>query len=192
MKDKVAFILYGDTDLILSENLHYIQSLIMPEGIEVEAYTLSAQNGIREAFEAGRLQSDAKYKVYLDQNAYVIDKQFLVKTLGVFRQNPQLGALGVRGYYQNEEKNITELIGNNLHRQYGYGLTIAPLTEGDKRGVIPVMALDWHCVITGVDTPWNGDDGNFHIVKSVELRHMGYETAVMIDNNPMVLFDNGI
>ena len=96
MKDKVAFILYGDTDLILSENLHYIQSLIVPERTEVEAYTLSTQNGIREAIEAGRLQSDAKYKVYLDQNAYVIDKQFLVKTLGVFRQNPQLGALGVR------------------------------------------------------------------------------------------------
>ncbi len=192
MKDKVAFILYGTDEWILEENLEYIRCLSVPDDVEIEIYKQDSRQGVPECLENGRVQSDAGYKVYLDQNAYIIDKDFIQKFLDVFRQNPQIGMLGTRGYLWNQEKNEAEFEGCNLSHVYADMSFVRELREGTSTGIRPVLALDRHLMITHVDTPWTGEENNFHITKSVELLHAGIETAVLVEDKPMVLFDNGI
>ena len=72
------------------------------------------------------------------------------------------------------------------------GSQISILKEGYEQGIIETLTIDNHIMITAIDTPWGRNSSNTNIVKSVELRHMGYSTAVIVDDNPMVLFDNGI
>lgn len=192
MKNKISFVLYGDNEWILSENQNYINSLNLPNDTNIEVFRIMNKGSLASCLEFGRKQSDAKYKIYLDQNAYIIDKNFIFKIISTFEKHPKLGILGVRGYYLDTEKNEMKFLGNNLYHQYGYNSKISILKEGEATGVIAALALDKHVMITTVDTPWADDDSNTNIVKSVELRHMGFETAVLIDDNPMVLFDNSI
>ncbi len=192
MKDRIAFMLYGTDDWILSENMEYLHSLYVPEDVEVEIYKLDSRNGVHKAYENGRIQSDARYKVYLDQNAYIVDKQFVSKILEVFHGNPKVGLVGVRGYYWNQKKNEAEFEGYNLSHVYEGISRVREFREGTAAGIVPVLALDRHFMVTSTDTPWIGEESNFHIAKSVELRHAGIETVVMVEDQPMVLFDNGV
>lgn len=192
MKNKISFILYGDDDWILSENINYVNILNIPDDIVVEIIKITNRYGLVDYLEYGRKQSNAKYKVYLDQNAYIIDKDFILKILSSFKKNPQLGLLGVRGYYKDPQNGELIFLGNNMYRKYAYNSKITTLREGEHEGLITTLALDSHVMITSIDTPWSGGDINTSIAKSVELKHMGFETAVMINSKPMILFDNNL
>ena len=100
--------------------------------------------------------------------------------------------IGVRGYRWNQKKNEAEFEGYNLSHVYAGFSAVRELREGTAEGVIPVLALDRHFMVTCVDTPWIGEENNFHIAKSVELLHAGWNTAVLTGEQPMVLFDNSI
>ena len=192
MKDKIAFLLYGTDEWILSENLEYLNSLYVPDDIDVEIYKLNSADGLLPTFENGRLLSDARYKVYLNQNTYIIDKKFIPRVIGVFQNHPQIGMIGVRGFRMDQEKNQAEFEGYNLSHVYDIFSFVREFREGTATGIIPVLALDRHLMVTSADTPWIGEESNFHIAKSVELRHAGIETVVMVADQPMVLFDNGV
>ena len=192
MKYDIAFIVYGDDEWIISENIDYINSLIIPEGLSIEIIKVIGNEELSDKLEAGRVQTNAKVKIYLNQNSYIIDKNFVLKILKAFEDNPKVGIIGTRGCYKNIDTDKIEFIGNNLYQQYGLGSQIGILKEGYEQGIIETLAIDNHIMITAKDTPWGGNSSNANIVKSVELRHMGYNTAVIVEDNPMVLFDNGI
>ena len=42
-------------------------------------------------------KTDAKYKVYLHQNVFIINQNFIKDILDIFQQNKNIGLLGVAG-----------------------------------------------------------------------------------------------
>lgn len=95
--NKVAFIIS-----VLDENqfktcVSYINDLEIPLGIEVDLISIRETNSISHGYNIGLNQTDAKYKVYMHSNTYIINKYFIKDILDIFTKNEQVGLIGVVG-----------------------------------------------------------------------------------------------
>lgn len=190
MDNSIFFIIIGDDEWTISENVKYLNQLILPNEMNAE-YCIVEKN--EDAFRIGQSESDAKYKVYLDQNSYIIDKSFILRIVKTFEKDENVKLVGVKGYRSNAISNKIESIGNNLVMRYGEGGGIKEVNEGSEYGVIEVQAIDGHMFVTSQDMEW-GDTSlkNQIIERSVLLRHLGYKTIVIREDTPQILFDNNI
>lgn len=190
MNNSIFFIIIGDDERITSENVQYLNQLILPNEMNAE-YCIVKKN--EDAFRIGQSESDAKYKVYLDQNSYIIDKNFILKIVNIFEKDENIKMAGVRGYKKNACSEKIEIIGNNLAMKYEDGGGIKEVNEGMEYGVIEVQAVDSHLFVTSQDMEW-GDKSlkNQIIERAILTHHLGYKTIVIRENIPMVLFDNNI
>ena len=55
---------------------------------------VSMASGYQEAME----QSDAKYKIYMHQDVFILNRNFLADVLAVFEDDPEIGMIGMVGY----------------------------------------------------------------------------------------------
>ena len=97
---KVSFIICTDSESALHECEIYIKQLTVPEEFVVNVLPIRGANSMAEGYNAGMLQTDAKYKVYLHQDALILNKNFLQDTLAIFQENPQIGMIGMVGTKQ--------------------------------------------------------------------------------------------
>ncbi len=193
MENEIFFVIIGNDQWIISENIRYLNRLVIPKNMKVEYIVASDTENIAALMQKSMRQSAAKYKIYLDQNTFIVNKNFLEKAISVFQKNSDIGMLGARGFYKLKEKNEMQSCGNYIcNYDDGRNICISNVREGNVNTIVDVMALDEHFMMTSVDSDWNGNNKNFQIAKSVEMRHAGYRTAVLIEREPFVLFDNGI
>lgn len=190
MDNNIFFVIIGDDEWIISENVRYLSQLILPKGMTAE-YCIVPKN--EEAFRIGQGESAAKYKVYLDQNVYIIDKYFVQKVVKAFEENEFIKLIGVRGYRLIENDKKLKIVGNNLNMKYDNNSQIQKLIEGTEYGVLNVQAVDNHVFVTVQDIDWNGENLKSQVIEaSVELRKKGYQTAIIKGESAMTLFDNNI
>lgn len=189
--NKLLFIIIGDDNQIISENVEYLNNLVLPKEIEAEYCIISQKDNISNALETGRIQSDAHYKVYLDQNVYIIDKDLVLKFIKLFDSDSQITMAGVRGYYYDGKSG--NMIGCNRYMRYANGCRLQELKEGEMSGIIDVAAIDESFVMTVDDTEWTGSNKKEQVIKKcIELKSKGHRTIVWKGDTPSVLFDNGI
>lgn len=59
------------------ECIKYINNLTIPEWYEIEIKVIRDAASITSGYNRGMLSSDAKYKIYLHQDTFIINKDFL-------------------------------------------------------------------------------------------------------------------
>ena len=95
-KNKIAIIMCVNNDLYFDECMYYLNKLNIPEGYQVDLYDVrdaaSIYAGYNEAMEA----SDAKYKLYIHQDMFLLDPDILQKSISFFESHPKCGLLGLR------------------------------------------------------------------------------------------------
>ncbi len=157
---KFCFIICTNNELLLGEAVLYIHSLIVPDGYSVELLTVkdaaSMTSGYNEAMEA----SDAKYKIYMHQDVFILNKNFLRDILSIFHSDPQIGMIGMVGYETVSDAGLmwhSKRCGSPYQikpdipypslSEYNYSLC------GD--GYTLVAQTDGFMMITAHDYPWN-------------------------------------
>lgn len=95
--NKIAFII-----IVVNENQYItcascIDDLEIPLGIEVDVVSIRGCKSIAQAYNIGSNQTDAKYKVYLHSNTYIMNKSLIKDILDIFVTNNQVGLIGVVG-----------------------------------------------------------------------------------------------
>ena len=94
---KIAFIICSNNELLLNECLNYLSLLKVPENYSTDILVIkdakSMTSGYNEAMEA----SDAKYKIYMHQDVFILNPNFLVDILEVFAQDRKTAMIGVIG-----------------------------------------------------------------------------------------------
>ncbi len=95
--NKIAFILCVNDMDEYAECKYYIDRLKVPEGYETEVITIEEAPSMTAGYQAGMLSTDAKYKVYLHQDVFLINQNFIPDMLAVFAENPTIGILGMIG-----------------------------------------------------------------------------------------------
>ena len=92
-----CFIICYNSDMFLEECLLYINQLTIPVGYSIDIITIAEADSMTEAYQAGMEASPARYKIYLHQDVFILNKNFLVDTLEIFTDNPLIGMLGMVG-----------------------------------------------------------------------------------------------
>ena len=74
---RICFILCGNQEEYIQECIRYIQNLIVPPEYEVELQVIRGAVSMTSGYNQGMKASSAKYKVYLHQDVFIVNKNFI-------------------------------------------------------------------------------------------------------------------
>lgn len=72
--NKICFIICVNNDFWFRECVRYIEWLDVPEGMEIEILEIREAASMTAGYNEGMNSTDAKYKVYMHQDAFIINR----------------------------------------------------------------------------------------------------------------------
>ena len=93
---KFAFITCVNSDYWYDECTLYLKSLNVPKNFSVEIIPVRGAKSMTEGYNSAMKNSDAKYKIYLHQDTFVVNKNLMQDLLNIFTDK-EIGAVGVIG-----------------------------------------------------------------------------------------------
>ena len=76
---KIAFIICVNNMQYYEECLRYIQELEVPDGYSTDILCIQEADSMTQGYNGGMQASDAKYKVYLHQDTFILNRNFIRK-----------------------------------------------------------------------------------------------------------------
>lgn len=167
-----------------------INQLLVPTGFQVEFQPMRGFSSMTDAYEAGRLASDAKYKIYLHQDVELQHRQLLKKLVQIFADDPQWGILGVVGSATIPADGVwwesPELLGmidddhTGQMQSYRY--------QAKERQCLEARALDGLFLATQYDVAWRRDIFRhwhfYDLSQCLEFQRLGYKVGVVGQRMP--------
>lgn len=191
---KICFITCVNDNKYEQEMLSYINHLEVPEGYAIESLSIYNAKSMASGYNGGMRSSDAKYKVYLHQDVFLVNPHFIWDILEVF-QDPLIGMLGVVGSPKLPENAImwnAPRVGK-LYCNIIYKSNLSTFYAIDGK-YCEVEAIDGMLMATQYDIPWREDlfDGwdFYDVSQSMEFRNRGYKVAVPNQKHPWCIHDN--
>ena len=96
-RNKICFILCTNDEQQLDECMMYLSLLHVPDGFSVDVVTVWDAKSMASGYNEGMCSSDAKYKIYLHQDTFIVEPFFLDKLIKIFKKNPKVGMVGIVG-----------------------------------------------------------------------------------------------
>lgn len=195
---KISFIICCNEPLYLKECELYINRLHVPDGYAIDIHAITGAASMAEGYNRGMEESDAKYKVYLHQDVFIIHKDFLKETLSYFEDHPEIGMLGMVGTKRLPPNGCmwttpmrTGAVRCCIFRTDDEYFDI-PIPA--SRPLSRVQAIDGLLMMTQYDIRWREDlftGWDFYDVsQSMEFTRQGYRIAVPCQKTPWVMHDN--
>lgn len=190
---KIAFIACVNDDMYFNECIFYINQLIVPKGYEIEIISIRDADSMCSAYNAGMKGSDAKYKIYLHQDVFIRNKNFLSDILSIFNRDSSIGMIGMIG------GNDTPVMGTwNVGIVDVRNPAVAYYLCGKREwngSDVKVEAVDGILIATQYDLPWREDLFThfdfYDFSQSFEMRKAGYKVVVPYQKEPWVVHDCG-
>lgn len=93
---KFAIIIHKTNDDACNRLIDSLQNVDVPEGYDAEILPVEGDEKFF-VYDFAMNQSDAKYKLYLDENVIVQEKNILANLLEIFQSDEKIGIIGVSG-----------------------------------------------------------------------------------------------
>ena len=194
---KIDFIICTNDEIYMKECRFYIDSLYIPEGYSVGIIEVTDAKSMTEGYNRAMHASDAKYKIYIHQDCFIIYRNFLADLLQAFSRNDKLGLVGVVGTKHLEKD---ELIWDSLNA--GGCISVGTFAEYGslcvKRDVKltreKVEFLDGMLIATSYDRDWNERIEGFHfydVSRCLDAMQDGYEMEVLPQEDYYLFHDFG-
>lgn len=195
---KFAFIICTNDSLLLEECLHYIDHLIIPEGYETELLTVTDADSITQAYNEAIQASDARYKIYMHQDVFILNRNILSDLLAIFASDPQIGMIGMVGYEKISPDGImwhTDRTGSVYLRHP----TVPYPALSDYRyniadGYNYVAEIDGFFIATARDLLWDTDHLGgwdfYDAFQSIRFLLNGYKVIVPCQKHPWCMHDD--
>lgn len=195
---KIAFIICIDNIQYYEECVRYIQEVEVPEGYCTDILCIQEADSMAQGYNAGMQVSDAKYKVYLHQDTFILNRDFIRDILQIFKQDKQIGMIGVLGTDKlptNANCYLSWNIGNIVEYNGRSVLDTDFFVQKCGQEWITVEAIAGLIMVTQQDIPWREDflDGwDFcDISQSLEMKRRGYKVVVPYQESPWCYHDCG-
>lgn len=192
---QIAFIICANKEDYYNECMRYLQDLYVPKGYTTDIITIRDADSMTQGYNAAMQATSAKYKVYLHQDSYILNRNFIEDILSIFQGNPKIGMIGMLGgtqmpadascyFHWNRGKVCTYSawsgMENYLEQAFGY-------TE--------VQAADGFLLATQYDVLWREDilDGwdFYDISQSLEMQKAGYKVVIPYQREAWCYHDCG-
>lgn len=194
-KRKIAFIICVNDDLFFKECQLYINQLSVPEGFVVEIIDVRGAKSMCDGYNQGMTRTDARYKVYMHQDVFILNPNFLVDILEVFAHDRKTAMIGVIGSMIMPASGVMshgERVGN-LYEFDNENVDYNGYEFNKEHGIHEVEAIDGLIMVTKEDVPWRSDlfDGwyFYDASQSFEFRRRGYNIVVPVQKKPWVAHD---
>lgn len=193
---EIAFIVCTNNLQYYEECAYYINNLEIPEGYSIDILCIQSADSMAQGYNAAMQSTDAKYKVYLHHDTFIINRRFIFDILNVFESDENIGMLGVVGgsYLPQDAEcysmwNIGTVFANNGIRALEIKL------KNEEQCNEEVQAIDGMIMVTQVDVPWREDvvDGwhFYDVAHSIEMKKYGYKIVVPYQKNIWCYHDCG-
>jgi hypothetical protein len=194
-----CFIICANDKMYEEECLYYIEHLRVPDGYHIDVLTVEDARSITSGYNEAMHYSKAKYKVYLHQDVFIINPDFMADCLEIFERYPKVGMLGNVGV-QNIPKSGVMWEADRygmLYEQHIYETKllanqIEQITDMDY---LAVDAIDGFIMITQYDIPWREDLFDkwdfYDCSQSMEFIRRGFQVAVPQMSKPWCVHDCG-
>ncbi len=197
---KFCFIICTNDDLLLGECIHYINQLLIPDGYEVDLLSITDAPSITQGYNEAMAQTDAKYKIYMHQDVFILNQNILSDLLSIFHEDPKIGIIGMVGYDTVSPTGMMWLCEQRLGNLYSKSSKTAYPPLKDYRyslsadGYSLAAEVDGFFLATSQDLPWNtqilkGWDF-YDAFQSLEFLLHGYKIAVPTQRHPWCLHDD--
>lgn len=198
---KFAFILCTNNDIYLNECLLYLEQLLIPPNYETEIITIHDAKCMTAGYNEAMAATDAKYKIYMHQDVFIINRYFLYDILSIFESDASIGMIGMIGYpvvsrcgfmWREEAVGAVPLYGTKKaysHLEpnaYRYQLT---------DGLYDAALIDGLMMVTSQDFPWDETSLQgwdfYDAFQSMNYLLHGYRVVVPHQNFPWFIHDDG-
>lgn len=193
----ITFIICVNNELYYDECVYYINRLLIPNGYSIDIIAIREADSMCAAYNAGMQSSDAKYKIYMHQDVMIREIHFLEYIIELFKQNENVGMIGMIGGTQMPKTGVT-------YRAWNVGMVdcrdpdMAYFMAGAKdmpQTDTIVEAIDGLLMATQYDIPWREDLFThfdfYDVSQSFEMRKAGYQILVPYQEIPWVIHDSG-
>ncbi len=182
---KICFITCVNNTDDYEECLLYLKRLEIPEGMEADVLSVEQADSMTAGYNSAMHASDAKYKIYLHQDVFILKRDILHDFMRIFCNHPDIGLIGLAGCKHLPESGIW-WYGKELYMN----LAQVPCTEhvevrseGCLNSDFAYMeAVDGFLMATQYDIEWREDlfkDWHFYDISAcMEFLKAGYHIAV--------------
>lgn len=194
---KVCFIACVNNKEEYNEALYYINNLEIPEGYTIECISVENAKSMTHGYNEAMKQTDAKYKVYLHQDTYIINKRFIYDILEIFNTDDKIGLIGVIGA-KMPTNGIWWDSKNRIGKVYESHTGKMDLLSFDdfEETYCEAEVVDGLLMATQYDISWREDifDGwhYYDASQCVEFIKSGYKVVISKQDKPWVQHDCGI
>lgn len=199
---KISFIICTNQQYLLKECQLYINHLTVPDGYCTDIITIKNASSIANAYNQAMWQSNAKYKIYLHQDCFIININFIKDLLHIFTNHLNIGMIGMVGNtsiasdgcpWENPDKNsrrVGKVLADIIYKCHIY--SFHNFTSKYQQ----VVTIDGLLMATQYDLPWREDlFSDFHFYdasQSMEFLKAGYKVVVPRQDTPWCYHDNDI
>lgn len=195
MSKKICFISAVNNEKLYNRCLDSISKLNVPEDVDVEIVPVRNSTSITSAYNKGMSLSDAKYKVYIHQDALIINKNFIYDILDVFEKNKDIGMIGSCGAKYFPEDGVWWNSKHTLGRIFCYLnndniILLDSYKNIDENNLSydEVCCIDGFVMITQYDIWWREDIFDawhfYDASQSMEFINKGYKIVIPKQYDP--------
>ncbi|MBU3112285.1 glycosyltransferase family protein [Clostridium lacusfryxellense] len=193
----MSFIIAVNDEVVFKKCELYINNLIIPTDFQIEIIPIRDAEYLTKAYNKCMYSSDSKYKVYLHQDVFVINRNFIGDILKVF-EDDSIGAIGMCGAKTVPENGIwwesPETVGEVYESHTGI-MGLLKFNEIELE-FDEVAVVDGFIIITQYDVPWREDifkSWHFYdMSQCTEFKKLGYKVVVPRQITPWCIHDCGI
>lgn len=198
MNDKMfCFIICSNDTLYTQECLYYINQLNVPEGYHLDVLTIEDARSMTAGYNEGMHYSDAKYKVYLHQDVFIINRDFIQDCLNLFRQDEKIGMIGNVGAKKLHESGVMwrGIRCGKIYSTNIFESTLNSFDEEVEKNYEEVEVIDGLLMVTQYDIEWREDLFDkwdfYDCSQSMEFNRRGYKVVVPRMDEPWCVHDSG-
>ncbi|MGG0456602.1 glycosyltransferase family protein [Bacillus mycoides] len=192
MKDNtILVVVCVNNEELFEQCERQIRNIFVPPGYVVQIFPIRDAKSMASAYNRA-LSYSAKYKVYIHQDTYLINRDMFYTLIALFKENEKLGLIGVAGAQFLPSNGIwwegENLVGKVIeYRRQNYQLlNLGQDFYGDKP-FMSVQAVDGLLMATQYDLPWREDlFQGFHfydVSQSLEFQKAGYLIGIPNQEN---------
>lgn len=91
---KMAFISCVNDEKEYAQCRCYLEHLNIPKAFEIQTIAVREADSMASGYNIGMQHTNARYKVYLRQDVFIINRNFISNLLQIFSQDAKIGMAG--------------------------------------------------------------------------------------------------
>lgn len=190
----VCFIICSNHSIYTEECIYYIEHLKVPEGYQIEVLTIHDAKSMTAGYNEGMRASDAKYKVYLHQDAFIVNHNFIQDILDIFMQDASIGMIGMVGSRRLPYNGVM-WEGERCGGLYNWKVASTREVWMEENVFSEVEVIDGFLMASQYDIPWREDLFDkwdfYDCSQSKEFARHGYKVVVPKMEKPWCLHNSG-